>query len=88
MDGKALARIGVIVFVAFAITAAVVDMARRDEPTATSPAPAFTPAADPLRESLRRCQQLGEAAASDAGCLDTWAQNRDRFLGAGPEGAR
>ncbi|PZO73890.1 MAG: bifunctional aldolase/short-chain dehydrogenase, partial [Mesorhizobium amorphae] len=32
---------------------------------------------DPLRQSLRRCQQLGEAAVSDAGCLATWAENRD-----------
>lgn len=88
MDGKALARIGAIVFVAVAITAAVVDMTRRDEPAASPPAPAFQPATDPLRESLRRCQQLGEAAASDADCLETWARNRDRFLGADPEGAR
>ncbi|MBJ6722731.1 putative entry exclusion protein TrbK-alt, partial [Bacillus sp. PR5] len=37
--------------------------------------------ADPLRETLRRCQQLGEAAASDAECLAAWAESRDRFLG-------
>lgn len=34
-----------------------------------------------LRDSLRRCQQLGEAAASDADCLAAWAESRDRFLG-------
>jgi len=36
---------------------------------------------DPLRETLRRCQQLGEAAASDTDCLAAWAESRDRFLG-------
>ena len=38
----------------------------------------------PLRQSLRRCQQLGEAAVNDPGCLATWAENRDRFLGRTP----
>ena len=34
--------------------------------------------------SLRRCQQLGEAAENDPACLATWAENRDRFLGRTP----
>ncbi|MHB0711055.1 putative entry exclusion protein TrbK-alt, partial [Roseomonas mucosa] len=42
---------------------------------------AFQPPTDPLRETLRRCQQLGEAAASDTDCLAAWAESRDRFLG-------
>ncbi|WP_444541759.1 putative entry exclusion protein TrbK-alt [Allosediminivita pacifica] len=33
---------------------------------------------------MRRCQQLGEAASSDADCLAAWAENRDRFLGRTP----
>ena len=81
MDGKMLARLAAVVFVAIALTVTAIDMARRDEPSAPPPAPAFLPPADPLRESLRRCQQLGEAAASDAGCLAAWAESRDRFLG-------
>ncbi|MDH0370082.1 putative entry exclusion protein TrbK-alt [Brucella anthropi] len=79
MDGKMLARLGAVVFIAIAVTATAIDMARKDEPSA--PPPAFQPPADPLRETLRRCQQLGEAAASDGGCLAAWAESRDRFLG-------
>lgn len=81
MDGKMLARLGAVVFIAIALTVTAIDMARKDEPSAPPSAPAFQPPADPLRETLRRCQQLGEAAASDAGCLAAWAGSRDRFLG-------
>ena len=81
MDGKMLARLGAVVFVAIALTVIAIDMARKDEPSAPPPAPALQPPTDPLRESLRGCQQLGEAAASNAGCLDAWAESRDRFLG-------
>jgi conjugative transfer region protein TrbK len=84
MDGKTLARIGAIIFVAIAITATVIEMTRKDEPAQTPSAPAFQPPADPLREALRRCQQLGEAAVNDPGCLATWAESRDRFLGRSP----
>ena len=34
-----------------------------------------------LREAQRRCQQLGQEAASNAECLRVWAETRDRFLG-------
>ena len=81
MDGKMLARLGAVVFVAIALTVTAIDMARKDEPSAPPAAPAFQPPADPLRETLRRCQRLGEAAASDADCLAAWAESRDRFLG-------
>lgn len=81
MDGKMLARLGAVVFVAIAVTATAIDMARKDEPPAPRSAPVLQPPADPLRETLRRCQQLGEAAASDADCLAAWAESRDRFLG-------
>lgn len=81
MDGKLLARLGAIIFVAVAITATAVEMNRKDE---TPPAPATrllppsTP--DPLRAEQRRCQQLGEAATRDPECLSVWAESRDRFL--------
>ena len=81
MDGKMLARLGAVVFVAIALTVTAFDMARKDEPSAPLPASALQPPPDPLRDSLRRCQQLGEAAASDADCLAAWAESRDRFLG-------
>jgi conjugative transfer region protein TrbK len=81
MDGKTLARIGAVAFVALAITMTVIDM------TSPKPAPADTgvpsiaaPAADPLRDELSRCQLLGEAGAHDAACLQAWAENRRRFL--------
>lgn len=84
MDGKLLTRLGVIVFVAIAITATAIDMTRREEPPATRPALVVTPPRDPLRDDLRRCQQLGQAAAGDADCLRVWAETRDRFLGRVP----
>jgi len=88
MDGKALARIGAIVFVAIAITATVIEMTRKDDPARGVAAPAAPVMDGPLREELRRCQLLGEAAASDSECLGVWAQNRDRFLGRDPAEAR
>ena len=88
MDGKMLARLGAVVFIAIAVTATAIDMARKDEPSAPPAAPALQPPADPLRENLRRCQQLGEAAASDTDCLATWAESRDRFLGRARNEAR
>lgn len=87
MDGKMLARLGAVVFIAIAITAAVVDMTREDNSPVVAPPPAVEPASDPLREGQRRCQQLGEAAAADPECLRVWAETRDRFLGRTPSPA-
>ena len=84
MEGKVLARIAAIVFVAIAITATVIEMTREEDLVPVSTAPALQPPADPLRATLRRCQQLGDAAGSDADCLAAWAENRDRFLGRTP----
>ena len=81
MDSKMLARLGAVVFVAVAITVAVVEMTRKDEAPAGAPARIVEPARDPLREGQRRCQQLGQQAASDAECLRVWAETRNRFLG-------
>ncbi len=88
MDGKMLARVGAAVFVAIAITATAIDMAREDEPSAPPAAPALQPSPDPLRAEQRRCQRLGEQAASDAECMAVWAETRDRFLGRSEERAR
>ena len=84
MDGKMLARLGAVVFVAIAITATVIEMTRKDDPAPASSAPALQSPTDPLRATLRRCQQLGETAASDPACLAAWAESRDRFLGRTP----
>ena len=84
MDGKMLARLAAIVFVAVAITAAAIEMTRKEDTPAPRPATVLEPARDPLREGQRRCQQLGQQAASDAQCLRVWAETRDRFLGHAP----
>lgn len=82
MDGKTFARVGAIMFVAVAITATAVELTRKEE----APRVEFVPTgegggADPLRIALRRCRDMGEAAARDSTCLHVWAENRDRFLG-------
>ena len=84
MDGKMLARLGAIVFVAIAVTATAIEMTRREDAPASPSARQLQPEGDPLRESQRRCQQLGQQAASDAQCLRVWAETRDRFLGHAP----
>ncbi len=84
MEGKTLARIGAIVFVAFAMTATVIEMTREGDPAPPASAPALAPSVDPQRAEQRRCQRMGEAAANDPECLRTWAETRDRFLGRTP----
>ncbi len=84
MDGKMLARLGAIVFVAVAITATAIEMTRKDDTPEQPPARLLQPERDPLREGQRRCQQLGQQAAGDTQCLRVWAETRDRFLGRPP----
>ncbi|TPI57409.1 conjugal transfer protein TrbK [Mesorhizobium sp. B3-1-7] len=82
MDGKTLARIVAVVFVAVAMTATALEMSRKEDKPAGEGA--HIPAAsvsNPLRDGLRRCQALGEAALRDDGCARLWAEQRDRFLG-------
>lgn len=84
MDGKLLARIGAIAFVAIAITATAIELAREEERDAKpSAAPAVAGATDPYRAELIRCQRLGEAGPRDAACLRAWAESRERFLAPG-----
>ncbi|EXL02152.1 hypothetical protein BG46_07700 [Brucella anthropi] len=84
MDGKVLARIAAIIFVAVAITATIIEMTREETAAPVPAAPAIQSPVDPLRTEQRRCQGLGEAAANDAECLRVWSQTRDRFLGRTP----
>lgn len=82
MDGKMLARLGAIIFVAVAITATAIEMTRKDEAPAAPIARQLQPSnPDPLRAGQRRCQQLGQKATEDPECLRVWAESRDRFLG-------
>ncbi|MFG1275200.1 putative entry exclusion protein TrbK-alt [Xanthobacter flavus] len=81
MDGAMLARLGAVIFVAIAGTAAVLEMSREEKAPEPSPIRTVEAERDPLRDEQRRCQQLGEAAGQDAACLKIWAQTRDRFLG-------
>lgn len=81
MDGKMLARLGAIIFIAVAITATAIEMTRQDDKPASGPVrPLDSSGIDPLRDELRRCQRLGEPASRDAECLRVWGENRDRFL--------
>ncbi|WP_432475226.1 putative entry exclusion protein TrbK-alt [Brucella anthropi] len=84
MDGKMLARLGAIVFVAVAFTATVIELTRKEDAPAPSPVRLHQPASDPLREDQRRCQHLGQKAAEDGECMRVWAETRDRFLGRTP----
>ncbi|MDQ0304820.1 putative entry exclusion protein TrbK-alt [Ancylobacter polymorphus] len=81
MDGAMLARLGAVIFVAIASTAAVLEMSREEKAREPSPIRTVKAERDPLRDEQRQCQQLGEAAAQDDTCLKVWAQTRDRFLG-------
>jgi len=84
MDGKMLARLGAVVFVAVAVTATAIEMTRKEEaPAAWASGRSIQAEADPLRDELIRCQSLGEAGPRDPGCLRAWAENRHRFLAPG-----
>ena len=62
MDGKMLARVGAVVFVAVAVTATAIEMTRKEEPPELWPSGRATQSqSDPLRDELIRCQALGEA---------------------------
>ncbi|MGE0294246.1 MAG: putative entry exclusion protein TrbK-alt [Hyphomonadaceae bacterium] len=82
MDGKTLARIGAVVFVAVAITATAIEMNRKDVSSDAFVTPSRPVAIrDPLDDELLRCSQIGEAGARDPACLKAWAESRRRFLG-------
>lgn len=81
MDGKTLARIGAIVFVAVAITATAIEMNRKDDrPEASAGQNRPVATQDPLAAELLRCSEIGDVGPRDPGCLRAWAENRGRFL--------
>ena len=82
MDGKILARIGAVVFVAIAVTATAIEMTRKDERQNSPTAQTRTVRErDPLGAELARCSAMGEAGPRDPSCLRAWDENRKRFLG-------
>src|SRR3546814_3008281 len=84
MDGKTLARLGAVVFVAVAITATAIEMSRKEEAPEAWPSGRPTPTpTDPLRDELIRRPALGEAGPRDPACLRARADTRNRFLAPG-----
>ena len=84
MDGKLVARVGAVVFVAVAITATAIEMSRKEEvPEIWPSGRTAQETADPLRDALIRCQALGEEGPRDPACRRAWAENRHRFLAPG-----
>lgn len=82
MDGKILARLSAVAFVAIAIMAMVTEIKRADDRQdgfAAETRPVSK--RDPLDTELSRCSRLGEAGSRDTSCLKAWAENRRRFLG-------
>jgi len=84
MHSTLLARIGAVVFGAFAITMTAIQMTV-PQPTPPEPIAVQHPERpiDPLRDELVRCQSIGQAGAGDPACLRAWAENRRRFLAPG-----
>jgi conjugative transfer region protein TrbK len=84
MEGKTLARIGAVVFVAGAFTIGAIELTQTEQPANDGAARQVeSPNTDPLRAELMRCQRLGEAGPHDGACLIAWANARARFLNAG-----
>jgi conjugative transfer region protein TrbK len=85
MDGKMLARLGAVVFVGVAITTTVIELTRKPEEQQVRTLVHEHDDTDALRQVLRSCRDMGEAATRDPTCLDVWAKARDRFLGQSPK---
>ncbi|MEG4643508.1 putative entry exclusion protein TrbK-alt [Paracoccus sp. APAP_BH8] len=85
MEGKAMARLIAILFLAIVMIVTLIRMERSGDLPPLPGRQSQSQPEDPLREGLRRCQKMGEAAADDADCLAIWAETRDRFLGRTPE---
>ncbi|MER9401423.1 putative entry exclusion protein TrbK-alt [Mesorhizobium sp. M0615] len=82
MDGKILARVSAVVFIAVALTVTAIEMSSKDdELDALGTRDRSIASEDPLAAELRRCSGIGEAGPRDPGCLKAWAESRRRFLG-------
>jgi conjugative transfer region protein TrbK len=74
-----IARIGAAGFVATALALSIVQLNEPATPVAETVFVADDKI-DPLRAELRRCRNIGQAAASDTRCLRAWAEQRSRFF--------
>ncbi|MFA6031417.1 MAG: putative entry exclusion protein TrbK-alt [Myxococcota bacterium] len=82
MDGKILARVSAVVFIAVALTVTAIEMGSKgDEADAVATRDRSIASRDPLASELRRCSEIGEAGPRDPVCLKAWADSRRRFLG-------
>ncbi|TPM34690.1 putative entry exclusion protein TrbK-alt [Mesorhizobium sp. B2-3-4] len=82
MDGKILARVSAVVFIAVALTVTAIEMSsKEDEPDVPATRDRSIASEDPLAAELRRCSGIGETGPRDPGCLKAWADSRRRFLG-------
>ncbi|SKA16237.1 putative entry exclusion protein TrbK-alt [Consotaella salsifontis] len=89
MQAEHFARLAAGVFVAVALAVAVLGGAgREEEPASEASVPSSAIPANPLRAEMIRCARIGEAAIHDAACLETWAENRRRFLSANDDWIR
>lgn len=61
MDGKMLARLGAIIFIAIAITATVIEMTRKEEPAQACPARALQPPQIRCTTACAAASSLGRA---------------------------
>lgn len=82
MDLKIAARMLAVLFLVAAMTAAFMAL-RKDGEDAPPPAQSLRHPGGEPDSALRRCRDLGMAAASDPACKAAWAENRRRFLGTG-----
>jgi conjugative transfer region protein TrbK len=78
LSAKAWARVVAAILVLLVLLMAA--MSLRPRRTLAPQASVASPV-DPLQAELVRCQGLGQAGASDGGCLKAWAESRRRFLG-------
>jgi conjugative transfer region protein TrbK len=85
MEGKTLAQIGAVAFIAIALTATVIELTRPTVQMEASARPTVEPSIDPLAAELIRCQGLGEAGPRDTACRAAWAESRKRFLTSGAQ---
>jgi conjugative transfer region protein TrbK len=82
MDARTLMQLAVVL--ALVATAAAAALVGKQEAPPSQVARPFQADWQALRERQRQCQQLGEAGARDATCLQAWAETRHRFLGSAP----
>ena len=82
MDGKILARVSAVVFIAVALTVTAIEMScKSDEADAVATRDRSIASQGPLAAELGRCSGIGEAGPRDPGRLKAWADSRRRFLG-------